>query len=602
MEALGRLSAADVARVMSTYSMALREHQEVINRLNVYPVPDGDTGTNMALTLESVVEELGQVDGLDNGVQDAGSSTPDMGAVCKAVAHGSLMGARGNSGVILSQLLRGLAGVLARSAGPGGAELSEALEAASEAAYKAVLRPVEGTILTVARAAAEGAGSAGPDASLEAVLEAARSSAADALARTPEMLPVLAEAGVVDAGGSGYLLFVDSLLNVVDGRPLPDAPQVAPAAGLAGWPTTQERTGTKEGPSAAGGTTRGSDGAGSEVVPSGLSSHGGVSARAGLSAHGGLRYEVMYFLEAPDDTIPAFKEVWEGIGDSIVVVGGDGLWNCHIHTNDVGAAVEAALDAGRPRDIRVSDLAEQIEEERWVREGTAAPPLAPAPRLGPAPRTSVVAVATGEGVGRIFRSLGVHHLVPGGQSMNPSTSQILDVVDATPSDEVVILPNNDNIVPVAMQACELAKKTVRVVPTGGIVEGFAALLEYDPEAGVDENFASMSASARRVVAGEVTQAVRDATGPAGPIRAGDWMGMSRNGVEVVAETLAEAACGLLGKLLSDDHELVTLIEGEGVAGGDTRQVTEWLAEQRPSVAVEVHHGGQPLYPYLISIE
>ena len=193
-------------------------------------------------------------------------------------------------------------------------------------------------------------------------------------------------------------------------------------------------------------------------------------------------------------------------------------------------------------------------------------------------------------MGRIFHSLGVHHLVPGGQSMNPSTAQILEVVEAIPSEEVVILPNNENIVPVAMQVCELAKKTVRVVPTSGIVEGFAALLEYDPEAGADENVSSMAASARRVVAGEVTQAVRDATGPAGPIRAGDWMGMS------------DAACRLLGKLLSNEHELVTLIEGEGAASGETRQITEWLAEHHPSVTIEVHHGGQRLYPYLFSIE
>jgi dihydroxyacetone kinase-like predicted kinase len=319
-------------------------------------------------------------------------------------------------------------------------------------------------------------------------------------------------------------------------------------------------------------------------------------------AGGHVRYEVMYMLEAADATMPAFKEVWAGIGDSIVVVGGEGLWNCHIHTNDVGASIEAALDVGRPRNIRVTDLVEQMEEERWVREATAAAPGGQEERSGPAPRTAVVAVANGEGVGRIFRSLGVHHLVAGGQSMNPSTQQILEVVEGVSSDEVVLLPNNDNIRPVAMQVCELATKTVRVVPTSGIVEGFAALLEYDPEAGAVDNAAAMAASARRVVAGEVTQAVRDATGPMGPIKTGDWLGLSRDGVEVVGETLGEAACGLLGKLLRDDHELVTLIEGDGSGVAATRQVTEWLAEHRADIAVEVHHGGQPLYPYLISIE
>jgi len=281
-------------------------------------------------------------------------------------------------------------------------------------------------------------------------------------------------------------------------------------------------------------------------------------------------------------------------------VGGDGLWNCHIHTNDVGAAIEAALDAGRPRNIAVTDLAEQAEEERWVREGSLK--LAAEAPSGPPPRTAVLAVANGDGVGRIFRSLGVHNLIPGGQSMNPSTAQILDVVEAVPSSEVVLLPNNENIHPVGMRVCELASKPVRMVPTGGIVEGFAALLEYDPEAGAEENCAAMAESARRVVAGEVTQAVRDALGPAGTIHAGGWMGLSRDGIEVVADSLAEATCSLLGKLLRDDHELVTLIEGEGAGVAETRRITEWIDEHRPGLAVEVHHGGQPLYPYLISIE
>jgi dihydroxyacetone kinase-like predicted kinase len=326
---------------------------------------------------------------------------------------------------------------------------------------------------------------------------------------------------------------------------------------------------------------------------------GGAECVEGEGGH--LRYEVMYLLDAADATVSAFKEVWAGIGDSIVVVGGEGLWNCHIHTNDVGAAIEAALDAGRPRNIRVTDLDEQIEEERWVRDAAAAGPVGD-DDSGPPPRTAVVAVANGEGVGRIFRSLGVHHLVAGGQSMNPSTAQILEVVEAVGSTDVVLLPNNDNIRPVAMQVCDLSTKTVRVVPTSGIVEGFAALLEYDPEAGADANAAAMADSARRVVAGEVTQAVRDATGPMGPIKTGDWLGLSRDGIEVVDETLGGAACGLLGKLLRDDHELVTLIEGDGSGTADTRHITEWLREQRNDIAVEVHHGGQPLYPYLISIE
>jgi DAK2 domain fusion protein YloV len=581
MEAIGELSGADLARALGAYRHVLRLHQDVINRLNVYPVPDGDTGTNMALTVEAVVTELAGVEGTPDlagsefGPAGNGDRGPAMEAVCKAIAHGSLMGARGNSGVILSQLLRGGTRVLAASKEVGPVEVAEALGAASAAAREAVLRPVEGTILTVAQAAAVGAAKAAEaGAGLAGVLEAAREAAVEALARTPEQLPVLAQAGVVDAGGSGYVLLLDALLTAVDGRPLPEAPAPDPDA------FSVVTTGADPGQTGDGGELEAWE-PGSETD---------------------LRYEVMYFLEAPDTTVPAFKEVWAGIGDSIVVVGGEGLWNCHIHTNDVGASIEAALDVGRPRNIRVTDLVEQMEEERWVREATARGPEGRDEPVGPPPRTAVVAVANGVGVGRIFRSLGVHHLVAGGQSMNPSTAQILEVVEGVGSSDVVLLPNNDNIRPVAMQVCELATKTVRVVPTSGIVEGFAALLEYDPEAGADDNAAAMTASARRVVAGEITQAVRDATGPMGPIKAGDWLGLSRDGVEVVGDSLAEAACGLLGKLLQDDHELVTLIEGDGSGAADTRHITEWLGEHRADIAVEVHHGGQPLYPYLISIE
>jgi dihydroxyacetone kinase-like predicted kinase len=316
---------------------------------------------------------------------------------------------------------------------------------------------------------------------------------------------------------------------------------------------------------------------------------------------GDLRYEVMYLLEASDEAIPAFKRVWAGVGDSIVVVGGDGLWNCHIHTDDIGAAVEAALDAGRPRSIRVTDLAEQVEEERWVREASAS--VARDEEADPSPvTTSVVAVGTGEGIGRIFRSLGVQRMVAGGQSMNPATAQILEAVDAVPADQVIVLPNNKNIVPVAEQVVELTDKAVRVVPTTGIAEGFAALLAYDPEATVDENARSMAEAAERVVAGEVTRAVRSSASPVGPIAEGDWLGLSRRAVEVVAASLAEAACALLDRLVCEDHEIVTVIEGEGATPADTRRITEWLAENRGRVSAEVHHGGQPLYPYLFSIE
>ena len=542
MQTPGRLGPTDLSAVVVGYRDALRVHQDTINRLNVYPVPDGDTGTNMALTLESVVGEL-------NGASE-------MAAVCRAISHGSLMGARGNSGVILSQILRGVAERF--EATPDGADahvVAAALGTAADAAYGAVVRPVEGTILTVARAAADAARD-GTD--LVDVLDRARAAAGDALAHTPDLLPVLAEAGVVDAGGAGYVLLLDAFLHVADGRPMPE-----PAPELAG-----ER-------------------------PAPAVGHGPV---------GELRYEVMFFLEARDDTMPAFRDVWAGIGDSIVVVGGDGLWNCHIHTDDVGAAIEAGIDAGRPRQIRVTDLAEQVEEERWVRDAPPTPEEGGPGVVGGPAATGVVAIASGAGVGRLLRSVGVQAIVAGGQSMNPSTAQILEAVEACPAESVVILPNNPNITPVAEQVAPLTAKAVRVVATRSLTEGLAAAFVYDPEGSGAANEDAMRAALSRVVTGEVTRAVRDAMTPAGPVRRGEYMGMTRDGPAVVAPTMAEAGTGLLARLLLAEHEIVTVLEGDGATPAATRRITEWLAADHPEVLVEVHHGGQPLYPYLFSIE
>jgi uncharacterized protein len=537
---------------MEIYADALRQHREAINRLNVYPVPDGDTGTNMALTVEAVCEELAR-------------SGDDMAGTCKAISHGSLMGARGNSGVILSQILRGASEILRDEPTCGGGAWARALLSASEAAYGAVMRPVEGTILTVVRECAQSAGAtADTDPSLLAVLVAAREAAGVALEATPTLLPVLAEAGVVDAGGSGFVLFLDALLHVVDGRPVPE-------------PTADE------------GLVPGAAG------PPVMTAHG--HAEAGIAD---LRYEVMYFLEAPDASVPGFKDVWATIGDSIVVVGGEGLWNCHIHTDDIGAAVEAGIDIGRPRTIRVTDLLEQVEEERWVREAEPLPPE-PAGSHEPVP-CAVVAVATGDGVRRIFYSLGVQGIVTGGQTMNPSTAQLLEAVENAPADEVVILPNNKNIIPVAEQVDSQTSKTVHVVPTRGVAEGFASLLAYDPHASGSENATVMAAAADSVVAGEVTRAVRDSSCDLGPIAEGDYLGISREGITSVAATLDEACTQLLDVLVGDEHEIVTIIEGEGASAATTRHLEHWLQDHRPDVTAEIHHGGQPLYPYLFGIE
>jgi fatty acid kinase len=571
----GSLSASDLARVVRTYRDALGDHRATLNQLNVYPVPDGDTGTNMALTVDAVVRELAET--------EADGRQSDLGSVATSLSHGSLMGARGNSGVILSQVLRGMAGAFrdtgsrdGAGASVGPAELAAALARASASAYAAVSNPVEGTILSVAKAASQGAArclEADPGASLAQVLETARADASEALAKTTSQLPALRAAGVVDAGGAGLLLLFDSFLHVVEGSPI-EAPPAPPLTGAA----PSGRLGTR-------------DDLGHEEHQNDEPTD--------------LRYEVMFFLEAADESIPAFRSVWASYGGSIVIVGGNGLYKCHIHTDEIGGAIEAAIEIGRPREIQVTDLAEQVEEERWVRDAAASgsqeePPDEPVV-------SAVVAVASGEGVKRIFRSLGARQIVSGGQSANPSTEEILAAIAACSAEQVVVLPNNRNVVAAAEQAAAHSAKKVRVLPTAGIPEGFAALLAYDPEADLDTNADNMAAAAKHVIAGEVAPASRPAVTAAGSVEEGDWLGISRERIEVVAHrpaTAADAAIALLDVLVSDagDHEIVTVIEGEGAHAGDTRRILEWLADERPGTAAEVHHGGQPVYPYLFSIE
>ncbi|MGH9277743.1 MAG: DAK2 domain-containing protein [Acidimicrobiales bacterium] len=533
------LGPSELRAVVTGYRDALRAHQARLNKLNVYPVPDGDTGTNMALTVESVVAELA-------GAPD------DMPGVCKAISHGSLMGARGNSGVILCQVLRGLTDRIKTEEAVDGVVLAEALAGASAASYQAVMKPVEGTILTVVRESADAAQAAAkePEATLLAVLEAARDAGCDSLARTPELLRVLKEAGVVDAGGAGFLLLIDVLLHAVDGRPVPESGddgivvQPAPVAGTGAEPEPQTD----------------------------------------------LRYEVMFLLEgAADEAVEAFKAAWAQIGDSIVVVGGDGVWNCHIHTDDAGAAVEAALDAGRPRQICITDLAEQIEHERCAREEQ---------HTG----TAVVAVGAGEGAVAILRSLGVDVIVAGGQSMNPSTAELLDAIEATTAAEVVLLPNNRNVVPVAEHAVELATRPVALVPTESMAEGFAALIGFDAAATADANAAAMADAAESVRWGEVTWAVRDATTPAGPVKEGDHIGLIGHDIVVINPDLVDTCCRLLEQLVNGEHELVTVVEGQAASAEATQRIEAWLNRQRPGVAVEVHRGDQPLSAYLFSAE
>jgi len=566
---LEQLGPDALRHTLVTFRDTMKRHQADINKLNVYPVPDGDTGTNMARTLDAVVAELDKRPG-------------GLEPTCDAISHGSLMGARGNSGVILSQILRGLASTFKSARELGAPKVAEALKAASAAAYESVLKPIEGTILTVVRETADAATRAASDgATLAAMLRVARAAGRESLAKTPEMLPVLKDAGVVDAGGAGFLLFLDSALHVVDGEPLPEPENIA-------GPNTEQLIAVAK------------RGTGDGTVD--------VSE---------LRYEVMFLLEIDDTKSRAFMQKWGEIGDSIVVVGGDGLYNCHVHTNDIGAAIEAPIAlGGRPHQIRVTDLFEEVAEEHEKREAALAAPTDSA-ALGtgrgkpsfkthaalPEVTCAVVAVASGDGIAELFGNLGVHGVVTGGQTLNPSTQELLDAVEHMNAQQVVILPNNKNIIPVAKQVDGLTKKEVRVVPTCSMPEALAALVAYDPEASAEHNGSAMAKAAAAIVTGEVTTAVRDTKTDAGEVKAGDSIGLVRgDGVVAIAPTTFDCVAALLKHIVTDERELLTIITGADAKAAETEQIVSWVAEHYPAVSCEVHRGGQPLYPYLFGVE
>ncbi|MDA8373313.1 MAG: DAK2 domain-containing protein [Actinomycetota bacterium] len=554
-----------LAGLLMRYAEILGEYREKIDRLNVYPVPDGDTGTNMFFTLRSATEVI-ESRGLASGT-NRGSASDFMDA-----GKAALLGARGNSGVILSQVI----GSLCKVVGEAPAEeadlgiLAAALTRADERARAAVLNPVEGTILTVISEVAHSARElTEAGASLAETAPALLDIAEASLSRTPELLAQLRKAGVVDSGGAGFVLMVAALCDVLEGGAVEGGARRVFAF--------------------------------EAVVPESAAWVETVS--AGQAEGLGPKYEVMFLLESNETQVGAFREVWAGLGDSIVVVGNDGTYNCHIHTDDIGASIEAGIEAGRPSRIRVTNLYDQVAEEQWVvAAGGAGAPDPYSPEGVEPVETAVVVIANGDGIARIFRSLGVQRIVLGGQSMNPSTEEILAAIEEVPAPAVIVLPNNTNVTPVAQLAAALSAKEVAVIPTSGVVEGMSALVEYDPMNDIGANVEVMTASAKRVVVAEVTQAVRDYRSGIGEVAAGDFIGLGASGVVAIAKTAAQAAIGSIAALISQESEIITLIEGEGVSPASSREVTEWLAAEHPDLEVEVLHGAQPLYPYLIGIE
>lgn len=539
-----------VARFVEIATDALSSAREEIDALNVYPVPDGDTGTNMFLTVSAARDEL----------RAARAADPDLGLEdgMALLARAALMGARGNSGVILSQMLRAY---VTHLAGAGTDErraqtIAAAMSSATDASYAAVGTPVEGTILTVARAASDAALAVAerPDARARDVFTAAAAAARVALARTPEQLAVLAQAGVVDAGGRGLTVVLDAVETTATGRrPMPYAAPI----------------GTHQIPVAT-------------AVPSDDLTEDGPA------------YEVMYLLDASpeqeDDAIRELRKTLAGLGDSLVVVGGDGLWNVHVHVDDVGAAIEAGITAGRPHRIRVTHFAEQIAE---ARQKTST-------RTG----RRVVAVAAGPGLAELFESAGAV-VVPGGPGQRPSTGQLLEAITACGAAEVVVLPNDGDTV----RAAEIAARTaeaehrvsVEVIPTHAQVQGLAAISVHEPGRAFDADVREMTATARHARHGAITVASRQAMTMAGPCEPGDVLGVVAGDFAVVGSDLEAVANDVLERLLAGGGELVTIVSGEGGVELADR-VAARVEERHPHVDVAVHDGGQPRYPLLVSVE
>jgi len=511
---------------------------EEVNALNVYPVPDGDTGTNMHLTLQSVRREL---DLCDN---------TKMRDVARALAYGSLLGARGNSGVILSQLLKGFSEIIKRSPSVTPELLAEALDAGAQSAYRAVMKPVEGTILTVARGVAEGAASALAEGAgnVEEVLAGALARGRELLEQTPDMLPVLKTAGVVDAGGKGYLYLIEGLEGFVLERPLPEPPKIEKYA--------QEAFEEEE-----------------------------------------YGYCTEFLMEDVQEPIEKIRELVAPFGDSLLVVGAEGFVKGHIHTNDPDALLATVARYGRMKRTKVEDMSEQHTE---ILAAVGAADEAPPP-------TGLVAVASGWGVIKAFRGLGAR-IVAGGQTQNPSVQDILDAIKSLPNPEVIVLPNNKNVILAAEKAAELAQedgRKVYVVPTRTLGQGLAAAVLYSPESDAAALVEEMKEAAGHAVTFEVTRASRDAhVEEVGEVSEGQVIGLKDGKLTVVADDPDEALLNLLKLTLNgtSEYEIITLFYSPAVPEEKVRKLADKLETAYEDLDVELHPGGPDLYDYLAVLE
>ncbi|MCD4738551.1 MAG: DAK2 domain-containing protein [Anaerolineae bacterium] len=554
------LDGQDLKWMVKAALVRLRQHKEAINVLNVFPVPDGDTGTNMMLTMTSAWEEI------ENLPQE------EVGVIAEKVAHGALMGARGNSGVILSQIWRGLARRLVGKTRVNVPELAAALSAASDTAYKGVVKPVEGTILTVIReTAAEMELVAKDETDMREFFKQLVSAAKASESRTPSLLAVLREAGVVDAGGQGLVVIFEGLWHSV-----------------AGIETTEdERL--------------------SQVVD--LSTARQFDADYGhehIHFDRAYPYDVQFIVRGQDMDVTSIRAGIEALGDCPLIVGDSQTIKVHVHVSDPGIPISYGVQHGELLDVVAENMQAQYLE--FIAGRDVHPVMGPGKELisplvaNLAPyEIGVVVVAAGEGMAQIFQSLGAV-IVRGGQTMNPSTADIVKALDQLPTEQAIVLPNNKNIFMASEQAARVSEKTVAVVPTRSMAQGVGALLFLNPQATLDENVTAMVEAAQEVVSGEVTQAVRSVTVNGVKVREGDAIGLLDGKMVVAGETFEEIVRELLALTDLEERELITFYYGEDVIAEEAESLIERLRVEYPELEFEVMFGGQPHYPYLISIE
>mgnify|MGYP005760738283 FL=1 len=551
------------AKILSRMFLAgaknLEAKKEWINELNVFPVPDGDTGTNMTMTIMSAASEV-------SALED-----PDMETLAKAISSGSLRGARGNSGVILSQLLRGFTRSVRKASRLDAPAIAAAMEKAVETAYKAVMKPKEGTILTVAREAAAKASEIAEDADeLLPFFQTVFTHAEDTLARTPEMLPVLKEAGVVDSGGQGLL---EVLRGAVDGY------------------------------------------LGKEVDYSAFGKSGGISSVMKISpqAEADIKFgyctEFIILLdkEMPEEEEHSFKEFLTSIGDSIVLVADDEIVKVHVHTNHPGQAIERALTYGALSRMKIDNMREEHQEklikdaEKLAKE--QAEQEAALEAHTPEKEAGFIAVSAGQGLTDIFKELGVDYLIEGGQTMNPSTEDMLNAIDKVRAKTVYIFPNNKNIVLAANQARDLTEdKQIIVVPTRTVPQGITAMISYVPEKSPEENAEVMAEAVSKVKTGQITYAVRDTRIDDKEIHEGDIMGIGDSGILAVGADREAVTLTTIEAMMTEDAEVISIYYGADITEENAEELAASVEEKYPDCEVELSRGGQPIYYYIVSVE